>query len=87
MLTQLYAPLRDAGLALGPELEEAIAELNKFYTVSRYPDAAGGPPSETVTRRDSERSLETARAVVAAAEELLIKLGYGGTPGSAKRCE
>ena len=71
VLTELYRELRAAGFQLSPELEEAVAELNKFYSVSRYPDAAAGQPYEAVTRRDAERSLETATRVVELVEDFL----------------
>ncbi|MGC9131679.1 MAG: HEPN domain-containing protein [Pyrobaculum sp.] len=43
VLTELYRELRRGrGVELSPSLEEGVAELNKFYAVSRYPDAAAG---------------------------------------------
>ncbi|MFP3193278.1 MAG: HEPN domain-containing protein [Thermoproteus sp.] len=86
VLVELYRELKRAGVELDPALEEAVAELNKFYTVSRYPDAAAGQPFEAVTRRDAERALETARAVADLAEGLLARAGYEGTPGDIKSC-
>jgi HEPN domain-containing protein len=86
-LTELYRELKRAGVDFGPELEERVAELNKFYTVSRYPDAAAGQPFEAVTRGDAERALETARAVVGLAEELLLRTGYEGTPRNLRDCK
>ena len=86
MLVELYRELKRAGVKLDPSLEEAVAELNKFHTVSRYPDAAAGQPFEAVTRRDAERALETARAVADLAEGLLARAGYEGTPGDIKSC-
>jgi HEPN domain-containing protein len=84
VLTELYRGLRGAGL--GPDLEERVAELNKFYTVSRYPDAAAGQPYESVTRGDAERSFETAKEVVELAEGLLKSAGYEGTPEDIRNC-
>lgn len=86
VLTELYRELRAAGFRLGPELEEGVAELNKFYSVSRYPDAAAGQPYEAVTRRDAERSLEIAAQVVELAEEFLRSAGYEGTPQDIRDC-
>ncbi|MEZ0320128.1 MAG: HEPN domain-containing protein [Pyrobaculum sp.] len=60
-------------------LEEEVAELIKFYTVSRYPDAAAGQPYEVVTRSDAQRSLETAEEVLFL-EQFLRSAGYEGNP-------
>lgn len=86
MLTELYRELKRAGLELSPLLEEKIAELNKFYTVSRYPDAAGGQPYEAVTKSDAERSLRTAEDLLDLAELLLKAAGYEGTPTDLTNC-
>ena len=37
--------------------------LNKYYTVSRYPDAANGLPSESVDRIEAERALKIAEEI------------------------
>jgi len=63
-VTELYAALRDAGFTLPAHLEEQLYVLNKYYTVTRYPDAAAGPPSESVDRVEAERALNLARNVV-----------------------
>ncbi|WP_148682735.1 HEPN domain-containing protein [Pyrobaculum ferrireducens] len=88
VLTELYRELRRGrGVELSPSLEEGVAELNKFYIVSRYPDAAAGQPYEVVTRRDAERSLETAGEVLTLVEGVLRSLGYEGTPGDTRDCK
>ncbi|MEZ0248258.1 MAG: HEPN domain-containing protein [Thermoproteus sp.] len=86
VLTELYRELKRSGLELSPLLEEKIAELNKFYTVSRYPDAAGGQPYEAVTKSDAERSLRTAEDLLDLAELLLKAAGYEGTPTDLTNC-
>ncbi|MGC8994836.1 MAG: HEPN domain-containing protein [Pyrobaculum sp.] len=87
VLTELYRELRRGGVELSPSLEEDVAELNKFYTVSTYPDAAAGQPYEVVTRRDAERSLETAGEVLTLVEGVLRSLGYEGTPEDIRNCK
>jgi HEPN domain-containing protein len=86
-LTELYRELKRAGVDFVPALEERVAELNKFYTVSRYPDAAAGQPFEAVTRGDAERALETASAVVGLAEGILVRAGYEGTSRDLRYCK
>jgi HEPN domain-containing protein len=85
-LIELYIELRQAGVELDTRLEEGLAELNKYYTVSRYPDAAAGQPYMAVTRREAERCIETARAVLEAAEGLSLRAGYEGTPEDIRNC-
>ena len=63
-VTELYAMLRESGFALPPELEEQLRILNKYYTVTRYPDAANGLPSESVDRVEAERAYNLARRVL-----------------------
>ncbi|MEZ0248362.1 MAG: HEPN domain-containing protein [Thermoproteus sp.] len=46
--------------------------LTKYYATSRYPDAAGGPPSELFTRREAEYAVEVASELVR-----LASLAYG----------
>ena len=45
--------------------------LNKYYTVTRYPDAANGLPSESVDKVEAERALEIARRVVSYVREYI----------------
>ncbi len=70
-VTELYRMLREAGFRLPRELEEQLYILNKYYTVTRYPDAAGGPPSESVDRLEAERALGIAERVVEYARRYL----------------
>ncbi|MEM3896322.1 MAG: HEPN domain-containing protein, partial [Archaeoglobaceae archaeon] len=51
------------GFKLSDELEEQLFVLNKYYTVSRYPDAANGLPSESVDRIEAERGLKIAEEI------------------------
>lgn len=43
-VTELYTLLRERGFTLPQELESQLFVLNKYYTVTRYPDAASGLP-------------------------------------------
>jgi len=72
-LLELYRELRGAGVELSPELAEGLAVLTKYYATSRYPDAAGGPPSELFTRREAAYAVEIAAEVIK-----LASLAYGG---------
>ncbi len=64
IVTELYAMLRESGFTLPRQLEEQLYILNKYYTVTRYPDAANGLPSESVDRVEAERAYNLAREVV-----------------------
>ncbi len=72
-ITELYKNLRDYGFKLPEHLEEQIFILNKYYTISRYPDAANGLPSESVDRIEAKRALELAKEVVEYAKEFAKK--------------
>ena len=74
-VTELYAMLKEAGFALPPELEQQLYILNKYYTVTRYPDAANGLPSESVDRVEAERAYKLAEEVVKYVERCI-----GGNP-------
>jgi len=74
-VTELYAMLKEAGFALPPELEQQLYILNKYYTVTRYPDAANGLPSESVDRVEAERAYKLAEEVVKYVERYI-----GGNP-------
>ena len=63
-VTELYAMLRGSSFALPPELEQQLYILNKYYTVTRYPDAANGLPSESVDRVEAERAYKLTKEVV-----------------------
>jgi len=62
-VTELYKLLTPE-FKLPAELEEQLYILNKYYTVSRYPDAANGLPSESVDRIEAERALKIAEEVL-----------------------
>ncbi|WP_333639237.1 HEPN domain-containing protein [Pyrobaculum aerophilum] len=87
VLTELYREIKRAGIEFSPGLEERIAELNKFYSVSRYSDAAAGQPYEVVTKGDADRSLKTAEEVLELVENLLRAVGYEGTLEDIRNCK
>ncbi len=78
VISELYRPLREAGFRLPGDLEEAIAVLNKYYTVTRYPDAAGGLPSEAVDEVEARRAVGIARRVLEEARRVLLEQGADG---------
>ena len=63
-VTELYMLLKEKGFKLPEEIEAEIYILNKYYTVTRYPDAANGLPSESVDRVEAERAVNLAEKVV-----------------------
>ena len=72
-VTELYLMLKEAGFSLPKDLEEKIYVLNKYYTVTRYPDAANGLPSESVDGEEAERAVRIAEAVIKECEKILKK--------------
>ncbi|OYT30633.1 MAG: DNA-binding protein [Thermoprotei archaeon] len=68
-ITELYYLLKEKGFALPEDLEEQLFILNKYYTVTRYPDAANGPPKDSVDRIEAKRAIELAKRVIEYAEE------------------
>ncbi|NOZ89222.1 MAG: HEPN domain-containing protein [Crenarchaeota archaeon] len=70
-VTELYRGLRGWGFRLPGELEDKLYMLNKYYTVTRYPDAANGLPSESVDREEAERAVEVARRILGYVEEVV----------------
>ena len=54
--------MREAGFRL--DIEDELYFLNKYYVVTRYPDAANGLPSESVDRWEAERALKIAERVI-----------------------
>ncbi len=72
-VTELYLLLKEAGFTLPEDLEEQIHVLNKYYTVTRYPDAANGLPSHSVDREEAERAVRIATRVVEECAEKLRK--------------
>ena len=72
-VTELYRSLKEEGFTLPKDLEEQLYILNKYYTITRYPDAANGLPSEAVDRIEAERAYQVARNVVTCIEEYTRK--------------
>ncbi|MEM3944405.1 MAG: HEPN domain-containing protein [Thermofilaceae archaeon] len=70
-VTELYALLKEAGFSLPRDVEDQLFILNKYYTVTRYPDAAGGLPSESVDRVEALRAYDLASEVVRLVREFL----------------
>ena len=68
-VTELYRHLSSAGFRLPEDLEEQLYILNKYYVVTRYPDAANGLPSEAVDRVEAERAVKLARRILEYAGE------------------
>jgi len=68
-VTELYRGLVEHGFRLPEELAEKPFVLNKYYTVTRYPDAANGLPSESVDREEAERAVDIARRILRLVEE------------------
>ncbi len=63
-VTELYLGLKEAGFHLPEEVEDQLYVLNKYYTVTRYPDAANGLPSESVDEVEARRAFKIAVRVV-----------------------
>lgn len=70
-ITELYLSLKEQGFSLLNELEEKLYTLNKYYTVTRYPDAANGLPSESVDREEAERAVKIAEMMINECEKTL----------------
>jgi HEPN domain-containing protein len=68
--THVLPELLPEGVDVGADVED-LYWLSKYYTVSRYPDAAGGPPSMLIVEWEARRALEVASKVVSRVEELL----------------
>ncbi len=72
----LLRELKSAGIDFGGREREAqMASLSKYYTVTRYPDAANGPPWESVDPQEAERAVRVAREVVTLAQRILEEEG------------
>ncbi len=69
-VTELYRLLKSEEFELPKDLEEQLYVLNKYYTVSRYPDAANGLPAESVDRVEAERALKIAEEVLSHAKRV-----------------
>lgn len=64
-VTELYRLLVEKStFRLPEEIERLLYFLNKFYTVSQYPDAANGLPSESVDELEAARALKIAKEVI-----------------------
>lgn len=63
-VTELYALLKESSFRLDRDLEDQLYILSKYYTVTMYPDAANGLPSESVDRLEAERALKLAEEVL-----------------------
>ncbi len=74
-VTVLYNRLKEHGFTLPKDLEESLPILNKYYTITRYPDAANGLPSETVDREEALRAYNIAKKVV----DYVYRIIGGGT--------
>lgn len=72
-VTELYRNLKDSGFSLPQDLEKHLFILNKYYTISRYPDAANGLPSDSVDEVEAQGALDLARGVVDHAKEVAEK--------------
>jgi len=72
-VTVLYKGLRDKGFMLSKELEEQLSILNKYYTITRYPDAANGLPSEAVDGKEAKRAVNIAKRVIEAVKNEIYK--------------
>ncbi len=70
-VTELYRLLKERGFELPEEADSSLPILNKYYTVTRYPDAANGLPSECVDEMEAARALKIAKVVVEYVKEQL----------------
>jgi HEPN domain-containing protein len=77
-VTELYRLLKEAGFTLPPDLEGQLYILNKYYTITRYPDAANGLPSEAVDKVEAERAYSLAVRVVGVVEDHAARSGGSG---------
>ena len=60
----LYRGVKEEGFSLPSDLEDKLSILNKYYTITRYPDAANGLPSEAVDEEEAKRALDIAKRVL-----------------------
>ncbi len=63
-VSELYRMLRECGFKLPQELEDQIYIFNKYYTITRYPDAANGLPSESVDEIEARRAVDLAEKII-----------------------
>ncbi|MEM1643560.1 MAG: HEPN domain-containing protein [Desulfurococcaceae archaeon] len=71
VVTELYMLLKESGFSLPKNSEEQLFILNKYYTITRYPDAASGLPSESVDKVEALRAYNLANEVVKFVKEFL----------------
>ncbi len=69
--THVLPELVPQGFNLGDVALDDLYWLTKYYTVSRYPDAAGGPPSRLIVEWEARKALEIAEKIISRVEELL----------------
>lgn len=62
-LIELANALKEESLDISP-IEDDIKDLNPHYTISRYPDAANGVPSEVYSRRMAEGCVKMAERIL-----------------------
>ena len=62
-ITELYRGVKEAGFKLPDKLENELSVLNKYYTVTRYPDAANSLPSESVDEIEARRAVAIAEEI------------------------
>lgn len=62
-ITELYLGIREAGYKFPDRIEKELPILNKYYTITRYPDAANALPSEAVDEVEARRAVELAEEV------------------------
>ncbi len=70
-ITELYLLLKESGFNI--ENEESLYILNKYYTVTRYPDAANGLPSQSVDMEEAQRAIKIAEMVIEECKKILEK--------------
>jgi len=76
-VTELYRALKESSFTLPRDLEDQLYILNKYYTITRYPDAANGLPSEAVDKIEAERAYQLACNVVNFIEEYTRRSASG----------
>ena len=66
--------LNHLGKNVFKELQEDIISLDRFYILTRYPDALPGSlPQGLPTKRNAEKALDIAKSVFKRAQEVLAK--------------
>ncbi len=70
-VTELYLLLKDSGFSIENNLEEKLYVLNKYYTITMYPDAANGLPSQSVDKEEAERAVNIAEMMIGKCNKIL----------------